>query len=85
MFLFFIYLWGWTRNKSTITAVIYWLVYHHWITDGHDCEAFSGMNEWQEKPMYWEKTCPNASLFTADPKLFDTGSNAEPSRWAAGD
>jgi hypothetical protein len=29
--------------------------------------AISGMNEWQVKPKYSEKTCPSAALTTADP------------------
>jgi hypothetical protein len=29
--------------------------------------AVSGMNEWQRKPQYLEKTCPSAALFTTNP------------------
>jgi hypothetical protein len=32
--------------------------------DDDECGATSGMNEWQRKPKYSEKTCPNASLST---------------------
>jgi hypothetical protein len=35
--------------------------------DGDDCGAVGGINEWQGKQQYSEKTCPNAALFTADP------------------
>jgi hypothetical protein len=35
--------------------------------DGDDCGAVGGMNEWQGKPKYWEKTCPSADLSTKDP------------------
>jgi hypothetical protein len=34
---------------------------------GDDCGAISGMNECQEKPKHWEKTCPNAALSSTDP------------------
>jgi hypothetical protein len=36
------------------------------IDDDDDYESISAMNEWQEKPKYWKKTCPNAALFSAD-------------------
>jgi hypothetical protein len=36
--------------------------------DGDDCVAISGMNEWQRKEMYSEKTCPSAAVSTTDPK-----------------
>jgi hypothetical protein len=51
-----IYFWGCSGTKSTITAAIY-----------DDCGAIGGMNEWQEKPKYSEKTCPIANLSTTDP------------------
>jgi hypothetical protein len=35
--------------------------------DDDNCGAISGMNEWQGKPKYWKKNCPNAALFTTDP------------------
>jgi hypothetical protein len=35
--------------------------------DGDDCGGISGMNEWQEKQEYSEKTCPSAALSTTDP------------------
>jgi hypothetical protein len=30
--------------------------------DGDDFGAISGMNEWQGKPKYSEKTCPSAAV-----------------------
>jgi hypothetical protein len=33
----------------------------------YDCGAVGGMNEWQDKPKYWEETCPSAALSTAYP------------------
>jgi hypothetical protein len=44
------------------------LLYQPWMMDGDDCGAISGMNEWQGKPKYPEKTCPSAVLPTADPQ-----------------
>jgi hypothetical protein len=35
------------------------LLYEHWMLDSDDCGAVSGMNEWQRKPRYSEKTCPS--------------------------
>jgi hypothetical protein len=37
------------------------------MTDGDDCGAIGGMNEWQEKPKYSEETCHSAALSTTDP------------------
>jgi hypothetical protein len=36
------------------------LLYQPGMTDGDDCMAVSGTNEWQGKPRYSEETCPNA-------------------------
>jgi hypothetical protein len=38
-----------------------------WITDDDDCGAVSGMNEWQGKQKYSEKTCLSVALSTTDP------------------
>jgi hypothetical protein len=35
--------------------------------DGDDCGVISGINEWQGKQKYLEKSCPSAALSTADP------------------
>jgi hypothetical protein len=35
--------------------------------DGDECGAISGINEWQGKPKFLEKTCPSAVLATKDP------------------
>jgi hypothetical protein len=40
-----------------------------------DFGAISGMNNWQGKPKYSEKTCPSAALSTTNPTLLDQGSN----------
>jgi hypothetical protein len=56
--LFFIYLEGWSGNKSTIIAAF---------TGLFSVEQISGWNDWQEKSKYWEETCSGAALFTTDP------------------
>jgi hypothetical protein len=43
------------------------LLYQPWKIDGADCEAISGMNEWQVKSKYFDETCPSAVLATTDP------------------
>jgi hypothetical protein len=35
--------------------------------DGDDFGSISGMNEWQGKPKYLEKTCARVTLSTTDP------------------
>jgi hypothetical protein len=35
-----------------------------------DCAAVSGINDWQGKPEYSEKTCSSAALSTKNPTLF---------------
>jgi hypothetical protein len=41
--------------------------------DDDDCGAISGMNEWQGKPKYRERTCP---VSTTDTALLDQGTNS---------
>jgi hypothetical protein len=41
-----------------------------------DCGAMSGMNDWQGKANYTERTCPSAALPTTDPTWLDPGSNS---------
>jgi hypothetical protein len=41
--------------------------YQLWRIYGDDCEAISGMVEWQGKPNNWEETIPSAALSTTDP------------------
>jgi hypothetical protein len=36
-------------------------LYQPWMIDGDDCGAVGGMNDWQGKPEYWEKTCLSAA------------------------
>jgi hypothetical protein len=43
------------------------LLYQPWVIDGDDYGAISGMNEWQGKPNFPEKTCPSAAVSTSDP------------------
>jgi hypothetical protein len=43
--------------------------------DAEDLEANDGVNEWEEKPKYSEKTCFSADLTTTDPTSLDPGSN----------
>jgi hypothetical protein len=51
------------------------LLYQPWMIDGDDCGAISGLNEWQERLKYSEKTCPSAALSTTDPTWIDRGLN----------
>jgi hypothetical protein len=43
------------------------LLYQPWMVDGDGCGAIGGMNEWQGKPEYSERTCLCAALLTSDP------------------
>jgi hypothetical protein len=51
------------------------LLYQPCLIDADDCEAINGINEWQVKPKYSDKTCSNAALSTTDPHDFNRGSN----------
>jgi hypothetical protein len=51
------------------------LLYKSWRTVGDDCRATSGMNEWQGKPKYSEKTCPSITVSTTDPTKCYPSSN----------
>jgi hypothetical protein len=64
--MFFIYPCGWSGTTSTSTLAI-GLLYQPWVIHYDSCGAVSGMNEWQGKLKYWEKTCPSATLPTTDP------------------
>jgi hypothetical protein len=44
--------------------------------DDNDCEAISGMNEWEGKLKYSVKTYAHASLSATDPTYLDLGSKA---------
>jgi hypothetical protein len=46
------------------------LLYQPWMRDGDDCGALSGINDWQGKLRYSEKTYHSASLSTTDPARF---------------
>jgi hypothetical protein len=52
------------------------LLYQPWMTNIDDCGAVSGMNEWQGKLKYSEKTCLSAVLSTTDPTYLDPGSKS---------
>jgi hypothetical protein len=43
--------------------------------DDDDFGAIDGINEWQRKLKYSEKTCPSADLSKKDSKGFNPGSN----------
>jgi hypothetical protein len=43
------------------------VLYQSRMIDGDDCGAISGMNEWQGKHNYSERTCPSAAVSTTDP------------------
>jgi hypothetical protein len=43
--------------------------------DDDDSGAISGMNTWQGKPKYSEKTCPSAALSITDPTGLAQDSN----------
>jgi hypothetical protein len=49
--------------------------------EGEDCGAISGINEWQGKPKYSEKTWPSAALSTIDVTWFNLGSNLSRRGW----
>jgi hypothetical protein len=51
------------------------LLYPPWMIDCYECEAISGMNEWQGKPAYSEWTFPRSGLSTTDPTRLDPWSN----------
>jgi hypothetical protein len=42
------------------------LAHHSWMIDGDDCEAISGINEWQEETGVLGKPCPSAALCITD-------------------
>jgi hypothetical protein len=44
-------------------------------------EQISGMNEWQGKPKYSEKTSASAALSTTEPTQIDPGSNSGRCGW----
>jgi hypothetical protein len=50
-----------------------------------DCGAISGMNEWQWKLKYQEKTCPSAGLFTTNATNGLTGIESRTPDWGVGD
>jgi hypothetical protein len=47
--------------------VCHLLAYCASLDAGDDCGAISGMNDWQGKPKYSEKTCTSDALSTTDP------------------
>jgi hypothetical protein len=49
-------------SKFTVTAAIYWPIVQPWMIDGDDCVTDSGMNKWEGKSKYPEKTCPSVAL-----------------------
>jgi hypothetical protein len=50
------------------------------MTDGDDCGAISGVNDWEGKPKSSEKTCSSAALPITEPTWLDPGSNLGRSR-----
>jgi hypothetical protein len=66
IFFLFIYL---TRVELSplLLRPLIGLLYQSWMKDGDDCGAVSGMNDWEGKLKYSEKTCPNATLSTTSP------------------
>jgi hypothetical protein len=42
-----------------------------WMKADDHCGTISGMNEWQGKPIYSEKTCSSAALSSPDPTRVD--------------
>jgi hypothetical protein len=71
----FYMLWIWSGPSSTILRPFIGLLQQPWMTDGDDCGAVSGINEWQGKPKYSEETCHSAALSTTDPMWLEPGSN----------
>jgi hypothetical protein len=45
--------------------------------DDGDLVAIGGMDDWQGKPKYWEKTCPSTALSTTDSTLLYQGYNPD--------
>jgi hypothetical protein len=78
---------GWIGTSSTFLRPFTGLLYQHWVIDGDNCGAISGIIEWQGKPKYLEIAWPSAALSTTGPKWLDVGSNlgrrsGKPATWA---
>jgi hypothetical protein len=63
LFYFFSFIYAAGVEPSPFFGLLYLL----WMLEGDDCGAISGMNEWQGKQKYSEKTCLSAALCTTDP------------------
>jgi hypothetical protein len=57
------------------------LLYQHWTIDRDVCGPIRGMNRWQGKENYWQKTCPIAALSTTDTTRIHTGSKFWLTTW----
>jgi hypothetical protein len=71
---FYIFLLGWSETTSSITEATYWPIVPA-LDDDDECGAISGMNDWQGKLKYSEKTCPSAALSTTNPTGIDLALN----------
>jgi hypothetical protein len=60
------------RLSPLVTAAITGLLYQLQMTVDGDCGSVGGM--WQGNPKYSEKTCPSATLSTANPTWLNLGS-----------
>jgi hypothetical protein len=49
------------------------LLYQSWMINCYDCGAVSGINDWQGKLEYSDKTYPSVALSTPDPTWLDLG------------
>jgi hypothetical protein len=58
---------GWWKMEDGARVEPRPLLYQPWVTDGDDCGAITGMNEWQGKPEYSEGTCPSGAASITDP------------------
>jgi hypothetical protein len=57
--IFFIFMYGAGVEPSPLLLQPFiGLLYQPWLIDGDDCRAISGINEWQGKLKYSEKSAP---------------------------
>jgi hypothetical protein len=54
------------KTSSLLLRLFIGLLYKHFIIDGDDCGAISGMDGWQGKRKCSSKTCHSIALSTKD-------------------
>jgi hypothetical protein len=75
-----IYLPG-VETRQLLLRLLIGLFYKHWMMDGDDYGAIGGLNNWQLKPRYSEKTCNSSAFRTTNPTLLDPCSNPDRCDW----